>query len=563
MKIIIHQTHHTINDFSEIYDYLNRAVHHEKESKSIRIHIFPELFLAGYPLQDLVLEKSFIEKYHNLLSDIKILFKKLPDNIFFLIGGLDYLTSIDSNNSKQNLIKNALYLASNKEFRACYYKRLLPYYDIFDEKKYYTAGEDQVVLELNNKKVGLLICEDMWPSHYHNENPIEDLYKKCQQENIKLDLVINASASPFYIGKEDQRISRGINISKKFQAPFVYVNKVGAEDEIIFDGESFVAIDEKIIKSKLFQKDILEVDLLDKDKIQKQIAKPPYAPEKQALLLNAIIFGLQDYAHKNNFKKFLVALSGGMDSALVLTIARLGLKSDQTIEAIYMPSIYSETLSYDLSVKLCKKLQVPLKVFPIKFLHSTIRSSFKDTFNEPLENLADENLQSRLRGTLLYARANQQNACVINTSNKSEIAVGYSTLYGDSVGALSVIGDVYKTEVFELANYINSKFSNLIPEEIITRAPSAELRENQKDSDSLPPYERLDPLLEALLAETSQLSLQDIIDSKKYGSEEEIKKVKRLIETSEFKRKQFPPILKLKQKSFGFGYRMPISKKRS
>jgi NAD+ synthase (glutamine-hydrolysing) len=251
-----------------------------------------------------------------------------------------------------------------------------------------------------------------------------------------------------------------------------------------------------------------------------------------------------------------VALSGGLDSSLVLTIVKMSLLPGQEVEAIYMPGNYSSPISWDLSSKLCLKLGVRLNSLPIKFLHSTIKMNFQGTFTESFEGLTDENVQSRLRGLLLYTRSNQTGAMVVNTSNKSEIAVGYSTQYGDSVGAISLLGDVYKTEAYRLAEWINHKFGAVIPDGIIQRPPSAELRADQKDQDSLPPYERLDAILEGILS--FRYTYKDLLTQG--FSEEEVKKVFELYYKSEYKRRQFCPIIKIKSKSFGFGYRVPLTK---
>ena len=293
------------------------------------------------------------------------------------------------------------------------------------------------------------------------------------------------------------------------------------------------------------------------DTTQKPALLTPFTDEDCENTLEALKFGIREYAEKCGFKSFLIALSGGIDSALVLTIVRLALKDGEGLEAIYMPGFFSATMSYDLSSALCKNLGIKLKNLPIKFFHSAIRNAYKDNFGKAMENLTDENIQSRMRGMLLYTRANDLNSMVLNTSNKSEIAVGYSTQYGDSVGALSVLGDLYKTEVFALANFINKRYPGLIPEGIITRPPTAELRENQLDSQSLPPYDRLDPILEALLS--YRMSVSEIVA---LGfTTEEVEKVHRLWRNSEFKRYQFSPIIKVKAKSFGFGYRVPICKR--
>ena len=366
-------------------------------------------------------------------------------------------------------------------------------------------------------------------------------------------------------------------------APFAYVNRVGGEDEILFDGASFLISGDKIIiEGKSFEKDLISSDIPDEkvNQIEADFAEnpentwealfqpnfsfekklptlPDLTDEKCESLIKALGFGIQEYAAKTGFNKFLVALSGGIDSALVVALVQLSLKEGQSLECIYMPSKYSAQMSYDLSAEMCEKINAPLKVMPIKFFHSAIQAAFVDSFGEAMEGLTDENIQSRLRGALLYGRSNQTGRMVLNTSNKSELSVGYSTQYGDSVGAISVLGDLYKTEVFSLCRYINKYHGNIIPELIIDRPPSAELREDQEDSQSLPPYERLDAILEGILS--YRLTLEEIV---KMGFEqEEVKKVFGLYQKSEYKRAQFCPILKVKTKSFGFGYRIPITKK--
>ncbi|AYF44870.1 NAD+ synthetase [Halobacteriovorax sp. BALOs_7] len=578
MQIVIHQTDHTIGNFTQIYKYIENLT--SSEDFQDNIHIFPETFLSGYPLQDLVLQKTFIRQYHELLQALRDLFAKikLSDKTALLIGGLRY--EFKDNADIPSNIYNVIYEVTKKSnFNDIYTKCLLPDYDIFDESKYYTPGSAPCIWSHAGCDFGLLICEDMWHSEQYAVNPLQMLMDEANGK--ELNGIINFSASPWNIDKEEKRIKRASEISRVFKTPFYYVNKVGAEDEIIFDGASFVVNETQVIaKAKSFKSDLMKVEIAKKSKIENLGVAPVGANSWESLfgphiekingkmslkklsddkldaILGALNLGLQDYARKCGMNKFLVALSGGIDSALVLTLVKLFLKPGQEVEAIYMPSKFSASLSWEISDKLCKNLGIKLHNLPIKFLHSSVQNLFNDNL-DPLEGLADENIQSRLRGSLLFARSNQTGAMVINTSNKSELAVGYSTLYGDSVGAISLLGDLYKSEVFALARHINKNFNDIIPVEVIERPPSAELRADQKDEDSLPPYETLDMILESYLS--YRYDLPDLLN---LGlNKTEVERVIKLILNSEYKRQQFCPILKLKDKSFGFGRRVPICKK--
>ena len=576
MQLNLHQTHHEIADFEGIFKYLTTTF--QKDNLS-GLHIFPELFLTGYPLQDLPLKKTFIDDYLSFLEDLSVWSErqlKSSSPIALLFGGLQY--EFDSLGYPSQ-IENVMYLLEpGKKLKSIYTKQLLPNYDLYEEKKYFTAGSTPKSFEFEGKSIGLLICEDIWFSHLHDLDPVEQLkeYREC-------DLIVAINASPYHLGKVDMRINRALEISQFLEAPFVYVNRVGAEDEIIFDGHSFVVDGNEVVKmASGFKSQILTLPAPDfvKPKIGNvrkynsnanswaTIFSTRLTPDTLNLLpiqepglkkvLDAILLGIGDYARKNGLTKFTIALSGGMDSALVITILKLLQKQMPIeIEAVFMPGLFSSSISYDLSYDLCRNLNVKLTTMPIKFIHSTIKTAYKDNFSLELKGIADENIQSRLRGALIYMRSNDMNSAVLNTSNKSELSVGYSTIYGDSVGALSVLGDLWKSEVFELAHYINKFHGNLIPADIISRPPSAELRENQEDSQSLPPYERLDPILEALLS--SRFTPEDLI--KRGHKKEEVLKVYQLLSKSEYKRKQFCPIIKVKPKSFGFGHRVPISKK--
>lgn len=646
MEIYLHQTHHTLADFASIQNYLfdyfspldskeiERAEVNSDTSKDIKkittitdptllnhnnntncsssqllpsqlssnrnpqLHVFSELFLAGYPLQDLCLQRPFINRYLEHLDQINTWSKEVwgpsvgKESIGLLLGGLNYILGKDG---VPVSIENVVFLLRpGAELEALYSKMLLPSYDIFDESKYFTPGQKAQIWEWEGIKIALTICEDIWPSSAYLLDPISEISKRKKDCHERIDLIVNLSASPYHLNKQKMRIERAEEISKLLAAPLVYVNRVGGEDEILFDGQSFIICGDQIITTlPAFKREVFKWNLESGTKnsnlatnLQIEIEKDTqntweglFSPQimfdssiNKASLLNwsdsdceevtsALKFGIKEYARKVTARgkapKFLVAASGGIDSALVLAIAKLALEAGEYLEAIFMPSRYSATISYELVSELCKRLRVPLHYMPIKFLHQTCKQVYNDTFKRPLEGLADENIQSRLRGTLLFAHSNQTGSLVLNTSNKSEIAVGYSTLYGDSVGAISVLGDVYKTEVYQLSNYINRKFNNLIPEGIITRPPSAELRENQVDQMSLPPYDRLDVIIEGILS--YRYDMQDLI---KLGlPPEEVERTFRLYHLAEFKRKQFPPILKIKRKSFGFGHRVPITKK--
>lgn len=570
MQIHLHQTHHTLADFSSIFQTLKSSSQREG------IHLYPELFLTGYPLADLCLSSSFIQSYQQLLSDINAWSKSLtpqPASVC-LLGGLVY--DLGSEGVPVDIRNVVFELKAGSELKEIYTKRLLPNYDIFDEQKYFTAGDKPGVWEFEGERYGLLICEDMWASSFHHLDPAQELAGFGP-----FRAVFNLSASPFDLYKATKRRDRARALSTLFKAPFYYVNRVGGEDEILFDGSSFaVNGHETIGVAPRFTEHTLSLPLTLAahylpvgDDLQENTWESLFSAQFSAdkmlprrlriwdndeceLIVDSLKFGLQEYAQKSGFKKFLVALSGGLDSSLVLTIAKMSLVPGQEIEAIYMPGNFSSPISWELSSKLCQNLGIRLNSLPIKFLHSTIKLNFQGTFSEAFEGLTDENVQSRLRGLLLYTRSNQTGAMVINTSNKSEIAVGYSTQYGDSVGAISLLGDVYKSEAYRLTEWINYKFGAVIPEGIIHRPPTAELRADQKDQDSLPSYERLDAMLEGILS--FRYTHEDLLTM---GFEsEEIKKVFELYYKSEYKRRQFCPIVKIKSKSFGFGYRVPLTK---
>jgi NAD+ synthase (glutamine-hydrolysing) len=579
VKIHLHQTSQQIADFDSIFEYLYQAM----EKKEDGLHLFPELFLTGYPLKDLCFQKPFITSYLTLLAKIGQISSKMKkrEDECYLLGGLHYTFSKEEG-SHPFQIQNVIFqLIPGEELTVIYSKTVLPNYDIFDEKKYFTPGDSPKIIGFAGHHIGLTICEDIWPHSSHHYRPDCELKKLMDSSGIKLDLVINLSASPFTLNKHLMRTERVEQLSLYLKAPVAYVNRVGGEDEILFDGHSFVYNGKEITHQlALFQPDTCTFELAAiKSEFSKKDAPMPAIEDEVDLsqtlsVLNssaptlkelsernchditlALTFALREYADKCGFKSFLVALSGGLDSALVLTIAKMALRPGEHLEAIFMPGVYSSGLSSDLSEELCTNLSIPLTRLPIKFLHSVTRNVMKECYSEELVGIADENVQSRLRSMLLYTRSNTSNAMVINTSNKSELAVGYSTQYGDSVGALSLLGDLYKSEIFDLSRYINQKYQNIIPPAIIERPPTAELRDGQQDDHSLLPYPKLDAILEGILSDHLDLNNFD-----KFGfNHDEVEMVLKLFKRSEYKRFQFCPIVKLKSKSFGFGHRVPIT----
>lgn len=579
MKCVLYQTNHTLADFEVIRKDILKLLQTHQQVKSPTLLIGPELLLCGYPLQDLCLQKSFYDHYltHVELLETELLKLSKNSHLGFLIGGIEYHFDHDTIPSK---LYNCLYLASpGEKLQKIYSKILLPNYDIFDEQKYFQAGAENGLWQWNGYQIGLMICEDMW-----GELPTELLQKALKSKQLNLDVLINCSASPFHVGKLNQRLDRAKEISDIFQCPFIYVNRVAAEDEILFDGQSFILQNDNTQKVlAMFKTDMTDFNLVKNAQLPKppqgladqkntwnQLFKAdlielentfhpsirPWSDQECSEVLNALQFGLQEYARKCGMKNFLVALSGGIDSGLVLALAKLSLSPQQQIEAIFMPGLHSTELSMKLATEICQNLNLQIKHLPIKFLHTINRNLFREHMGSEINGVADENLQSRLRGTLLYTRSNQTGAMVINTSNKSEIAVGYSTLYGDSVGALSIIGDLFKSQVYQLCRYINQQHGQIIPEQMINRAPTAELRPNQTDEQSLLPYNTLDPLLECILS--YRYSSKDLIQ---LGFEAKaVDKITTLCHQAEYKRRQFCPILKVRPKSFGFGYRVPICK---
>ena len=526
------------------------------EEKEADILIFPELALTGYPPEDLLLRESFVGKNFAVLEELAEFSSSTSGVVGFVDRNLD-----DNHTDKQKRdIANAAAIIQNGDVKGIYHKCFLPNYSVFDEARYFAKGNNPGnVFWYEDIGIGISICEDIW---------IEDGPSSQQVEN-GASLIININASPYDQNKTDLRKELVVNQAKKLGVPIIYLNMVGGQDELVFDGGSFV-VDGKgeiLYQAQQFEEEIFYIDL---DLEVKEQPKGPILeirqkgseldPLQSAQLLSkneslysALKLGLFDYVSKNNFEKVLVGLSGGIDSALTASIAVDALGSDNVI-GVALPSKYNTEESLDDARLLAENLDIEFKVIEIEEIVNIFRNTLKESVNDELGQITDENIQSRVRGNILMALSNQTGAMVVSTGNKSEMAVGYSTLYGDLAGGFALLKDLYKTEVYNLANFRNS-ISSVIPQNTINKEPSAELRPDQFDKDSLPEYELLDEILRMYIEEDS--SSEKIISK---GIDENIVyDVLSKVDRNEYKRKQVAPGVKLTEKAFGKDRRMPIT----
>ena len=526
------------------------------EEKEADILIFPELALTGYPPEDLLLRESFVGKNFAVLEELAEFSSSTSGVVGFVDRNLD-----DNHTDKQKRdIANAAAIIQNGDVKGIYHKCFLPNYSVFDEARYFAKGNNPGnVFWYEDIGIGISICEDIW---------IEDGPSSQQVEN-GASLIININASPYDQNKTDLRKELVVNQAKKLGVPIIYLNMVGGQDELVFDGGSFV-VDGKgeiLYQAQQFEEEIFYIDL---DLEVKEQPKGPILeirqkgseldPLQSAQLLSkneslysALKLGLFDYVSKNNFEKVLVGLSGGIDSALTATIAVDALGSNNVV-GVALPSKYNTEESLVDARLLAENLDIEFKVIEIEEIVNIFRNTLKESVNEELGQITDENIQSRVRGNILMALSNQTGAMVVSTGNKSEMAVGYSTLYGDLAGGFALLKDLYKTEVYNLANFRNS-ISSVIPQNTIDKEPSAELRPDQFDKDSLPEYELLDEILRMYIEEDS--SSEKIISK---GIDENIVyDVLSKVDRNEYKRKQVAPGVKLTEKAFGKDRRMPIT----
>ncbi len=539
MKIALAQLNYHIGNFEGNTGKIIQAVSKATEQGADLV-VFAELAISGYPPRDFLEFDDFIFRCEKAVREIATSFPHTG----IILGSPVRNTS----GKGKPLFNAALFLYEGK--MQAFHKALLPNYDVFDEYRYFEPSKTFDLLHFKGQKIALTICEDIWDvgnNPLYTINPMEELIGQ------KPDLMINIAASPFNYNQAEKRKHILRENVTKYNIPLLYVNQVGAQTELLFDGGTMAfAADGHLYKSLPFFEEGIDVfdtvSLIDtKSKIDKQ-----QIPSKMQLIHDALVMGIRDYFTKLGFSKAILGLSGGIDSAVTaaLAVEALGAKN---VTGLLMPSQYSSGHSVDDAVQLAKNLGIPHETIPIADLYACFDQALKPHFKDLPFNLTEENIQARIRGVLLMAFSNKFGNILLNTSNKSEAAVGYGTLYGDMNGGLSVLGDVYKTMVFELAHYIN-RHRELIPLNSITKPPSAELRPDQRDSDSLPDYEILDEILFQYIEERK--GPNELVAA---GFDKTVvNRILKMVNTTEFKRQQTPPILRISPKAFGMGRLMPI-----
>jgi len=539
MRIALAQINPTIGDFAgneaKILEAARRG-----EAEELDLVVFPELAIPGYPPRDLLLKSDFIAKNLAVLQRLAAASGKTA----LMVGYAG-----ENKSSTGRPCTNEAALLQGGKITATRQKSLLPTYDVFDEDRYFQPGKDNLPATVNGHSCGLSICEDIWndedfwPHRLYGFNPIAGLV------SAGAEVILNISASPWNVGKEKLRHDMLASLARKSRRPVLLCNMAGGNDELIFDGTSmaFNAEGGLIARAKSFEEDFVVVDTSNSP-----VLKPPLAPEEENIY-KALVLGLRDYLRKCGFKSAVLGLSGGIDSALVacLAVEALGAKN---VRGVSLPSRYSSPGSLEDARLLAARLGIAYDVIPIEPPFASVRQQLEPVFRGLAEDTTEENIQARLRGVILMALSNKFGSLVLTTGNKSELAVGYCTLYGDMCGGLAVISDVPKTMVYRLARWIN-RDRELIPASSLTKPPSAELRPNQTDQDTLPPYDILDAILEQSVVEAR--SLPDIVA---LGfNEADVRRVVRLIEQNEYKRRQAAPGLKVTSKAFGVGRRIPIA----
>jgi len=539
MKIALAQINTIIGDFEYNTTKMLQFTE-EAKRKGADIIVFPELAVTGYPPRDFLEFSDFIKKAENSIEQLK----KASNNIAIVVGTPSLNPVIEG----KDLYNSVVFLHEGKEIYR-QHKTLLPTYDIFDEARYFEEASSWNIVHFKGKKIALTVCEDLW--NLGNENPLYTINPMDKIMEHKPDFILNVSASPFDYTHAKERIKVLKENVKAYEIPVFYVNHVGAQTDIIFDGGSLVINKEqKVVKEFPYfneHMEIIELEEIENVKEDKEQEK-----NKIPLIKEALVTGIKDYFGKIGFKSAVLGLSGGLDSAVttVLAVEALG---KENVRVLLMPSKFSSDHSLKDAEDLANNLGIRYDIIPINSIYESYLKELNPLFEGKKFDVTEENIQARIRGNLLMAISNKFGNILLNTTNKSEMAVGYGTLYGDLAGGISVIGDVYKSEIFELARYINRK-EEIIPNNTIVKPPSAELRPNQKDSDSLPDYDILDVILKEYIE--ARKGPEEIIS---LGYDEKlVNRILKMVNRNEFKRHQTAPVLRVSPKAFGMGRRMPI-----
>ncbi len=554
MKIFLAQQNYHIGNFELNTKKILDAVLEAKKQGGDLV-VFSELSICGYPPRDFLYFNDFIEKCNRAVDEVK----RAAVGIAVLVGAPERNHIIEGKD-----LFNAAYFLADGEIKQVIHKTCLPTYDVFDEDRYFEPAKEWNVVEYKGKRLAVTICEDIWNL---GNNP---LYRYCPMDmlmNQQPDIMINLSASPFdYTHDEDRKAAVKANVLK-YHLPMFYCNGVGSQTEIVFDGTSLVFDKEANLCGRLasFEEDLQSFVVLDDGSIEGNIVEPSHQipdtdldPATLDPALNlphihaALVMGIKDYFSKMGFKKAILGSSGGIDSAVTLALAVEAL-GKENVTAVLMPSHFSTSHSVSDAEQLSRQLQNPYHIMPIKNIYDSFLNELQPLFKDLPFGIAEENIQSRSRGNLLMAIANKFGYILLNTSNKSELSTGYGTLYGDMAGGLGVLGDCYKLQIYQLARYINRNGA-IIPDNIISKPPSAELRPNQKDSDSLPDYEILDKILYQYIEQTKG---PDEIKAAGYDPAL-VDRILKMVNVNEYKRNQFCPIIRVSPKAFGVGRRMPI-----
>ena len=539
MRVGFAQINTTVGDIKPNAEKI-LAAYREASRQGAQLVITPELALTGYPPQDLVFKSGFVPQ---TLEQLRVLHDEIG-TVPLLVGYVDF----NPKKTGKPFVNSCAVLERERPIRKIF-KTLLPTYDVFDEARYFEPADDQQPIELLGQKVGITICEDIWTDKYLRH----DLYHCDPVERLVgqgATVVLNLSSSPFSVGKPALRRAMVTELALQHRIPFFYCNAVGGNDELIFDGNSFVIDKEGATTARLasFREQIAVVDC-----DAPAIVETAMPAEEE--IFRALVLGVRDYFAKCGFRSAVLGLSGGIDSAVTAVIAVEAL-GKENVTGVSMPSAYSSSGSLDDADRVAKNLQIERLVIPIKEPFEVLKSQFKEVFAGLKEDATEENMQSRLRGLILMSLSNKFGHLLLTTGNKSELAVGYCTIYGDMCGGLAVISDVPKTMIYRLAHWIN-RHREVIPVNSITKPPSAELKPNQTDQDTLPPYETLDAILQLCVEE--QLDPAEIVDR---GFDPEIVRwIQRRVDINEYKRRQAALGLKVTSLAFGIGWRMPIAQR--